>query len=998
MKHTFVNAIFLPTCGVLLMASAAEADLTVLESGPHHRVWAGERGSYTELETGMNYFDLRENTWKPSSVEILIHADGASATRGLHNAHFSGNLNEPSSIVWTTPEGAQIKTRFLGLSYYCRATQRSVWIAELKPDVPGVLHPPNRVVYNDAFDNGVLGEVHYVYTKSRFSATVVLLAKLPPPSDWGLDPNTSSLEVVTELFDLPAMEKSTRQVAVGREGQAPMPDEYLKLGSAEIAEGRAFTWDGDSLIPVAKTLTRIEGRDLLFESVDYISAKPELDTLPNFAGMIKAPTIARQGRTVPATRSARAARTAPAKANIQVAAAPFRARGFWIDWEGTLTSGTNDYIFAPNHTTYVSGQVNLSNTNYLMGGTVIKFAPTNNAGLSILGQLICQTGPYEMAVLTARDDHSVGGPVGTNALSGHYAGVAVQLPGYPSSELSYVRFAHAKQAIHYSYSMYGTTHNVNHSQFVNCGVGFYPLNVTVLMRNCLMSRVGTNFLGSGYYPSSVRGEHLTVSESTRLNDNSYLTLYLTNALLANVTNNGAGYSPSSANVRTDSGASVFTVIGAGAHYLPASSSHRGAGTTNINSTLAASLKTLTVDAPVIVTNRYTNTVTFFPQAQRGKAAGEIGYSVGYWYPPIDYCFGGVVVTNATALLTNGVALAGFGEMGMRVENGAALASEGTPLNRNHILRYSAVQEQSTNWGGGSVTTNRLIEGYQDTGGGPTARFRFTDFEGLAGSGYLLYAASSGAVFGTLTIQDCELNSAIARIAGTEGGRLSLKNNLFLGVETSFRNQPEITVYNNLFHRGVADVTKSTSTNAWTFKDNVFDRVSVAQTTSLTHDYNGYITNATGQWLTNSGGHDTFTNTFLYHTGTLGRFYQPTNSIFVNSGSRSVADAGLYWYTCFTNNVPDTNTVDLGYHLIALNGSGQPLDTETESDGLPSYLEDADGDGVHDPGIETNFNSADTDGDGVSDYTEWIQGRDPLASGAGFDSGNLINLRIYTPLK
>ncbi len=997
MKHTFVHAIVLPACAALLAAfasTAAEEDLNVIERGPHHRVWTGGQGTYTELETGMNYFDPKENEWKPSSIEIAIGAEGASANRGFHQAHFSGNLNEPSSVVWVTPEGKQIKTRLLGLSYYCRATHRSVWIAELKPEVSGVLHPPNRVVYTDAFDGGVAGEVHFVYTKSRFSATVVLLGRLPPPGDWGLDPNTTSLEVVTELFELPTLEKSAREVPVNRDGQAPMPDEQLKLGTAEIGEGRAFRWDNENPIPVAKTLTRIEGRDLLFESLDYVSAKPEIDALPVVAGMMKPATVVRNGRTVPAPRQARAAK-AGTTTNIQLAAKPFQPRGFWVDWEGTLSSGTNDYVFAPNHTTYISGQVNLSNTNYLMGGTVIKFAPTNNAGLSILGQLICQTGPYEMAVLTARDDHSVGSPVGTNALSGHYAEVAVQLPGYPSSELSYVRIAHAKQAIHYSYSMYGTTHNVNHSQLVNCGIGFYPLNVTVFMRNCLMSSVSTNFLGSGYYPSSVRSEHLTVGGGV-LNDNNYLTLYLTNALLVNLAPAGVGYSPSSAGVRTDSGASVFTVIGAGAHYLPASSSHRGAGTTNINPTLAASLKTLTVDAPVIVTNRYTNSVTFLPQAQRGKAAGEIGYSVGYWYPPVDYCFGGVVVTNATALLTNGVAVAGFGEIGVRVENGGALASEGTPFNRNHILRYSAVQEQSANWGNGSVTTNRLIEGYQDSGGGPTARFRFTDFEGLAGSGYLLYAANSGAVFGTLTIQDCELNSATARIAGTEGGRISLKNNLFLGVETSFRNQPEITAYNNLFHRGAADVAKTSSTNAWTFKDNVFDRVSVVQTTALTHDYNGYITNKTGQWLTNSGSHDIFTNAFVYQTGTQGRLYQPTNSIFVNAGSRSGADAGLYWYTCFTNNVPDTNTVDLGYHLIALNGSGQPLDTD--SDGLPSYLEDADGDGGHDSGIETNFNNADTDGDGVSDYTEWIQGRNPLVYGSGADSGNLIKLQVYTPLK
>jgi hypothetical protein len=203
-----------------------------------------------------------------------------------------------------------------------------------------------------------------------------------------------------------------------------------------------------------------------------------------------------------------------------------------------------------------------------------------------------------------------------------------------------------------------------------------------------MSRVQTNFFGSYYYPSSARCEHLTVNESTRLNDNSYLALYLTNALLANVTNTGTGYNPSSAGVRTDSGANVFSVVGAAAHYLPPASSHRGVGVTNINPTLAAALSSFTVDSPVVVTNRYTTNVTFATQAQRGKAAGQTGYTVGYWYPPIDYAFNGVVVTNATAVLTNGVVVAGFGEVGLRVENDAVLASEGTPVKRNHIVRYS----------------------------------------------------------------------------------------------------------------------------------------------------------------------------------------------------------------------------------------------------------------------------------------------------------------------
>ena len=48
--------------------------------------------------------------------------------------------------------------------------------------------------------------------------------------------------------------------------------------------------------------------------------------------------------------------------------------------------------------------------------------------------------------------------------------------------------------------------------------------------------------------------------------------------------------------------------------------------------------------------------------------------------------------------------------------------------------------------------------------------------------------------------------------------------------------------------------------------------------------------------------------------------------------------------------------------------------------------------------ETNFADADTDDDGVNDYTEWIQGRNPLVNGSAADSGNLIKLQVYTPLK
>ena len=99
----------------------------------------------------------------------------------------------------------------------------------------------------------------------------------------------------------------------------------------------------------------------------------------------------------------------------------------------------------------------------------------------------------------------------------------------------------------------------------------------------------------------------------------------------------------------------------------------------------------------------------------------------------------------------------------------------------------------------------------------------------------------------------------------------------------------------------------------------------------------------------------------YQTGSLGGYYFPTAGSstsftnLLNTGSRAASAAGLYHYTTTTNNVKESSsTVDIGFHSVAVNGSGQPMDTD--ADGSPDYYEDRDGDGAVDSG-ETNWNSA-----------------------------------------
>ena len=50
----------------------------------------------------------------------------------------------------------------------------------------------------------------------------------------------------------------------------------------------------------------------------------------------------------------------------------------------------------------------------------------------------------------------------------------------------------------------------------------------------------------------------------------------------------------------------------------------------------------------------------------------------------------------------------------------------------------------------------------------------------------------------------------------------------------------------------------------------------------------------------------------------------------------------------------TSTVDIGYHYVATDAYGNPLDTD--GDGIPDYIEDANGNGTVDSG-ETDWQSA-----------------------------------------
>jgi hypothetical protein len=144
------------------------------------------------------------------------------------------------------------------------------------------------------------------------------------------------------------------------------------------------------------------------------------------------------------------------------------------------------------------------------------------------------------------------------------------------------------------------------------------------------------------------------------------------------------------------------------------------------------------------------------------------------------------------------------------------------------------------------------------------------------------------------------------------------------------------------------------------RDTAFDGTGIsvndgyASNTNVT-DYanNAFLT--TGQRTTPTNLYDVLVTNFNWQTGSLGNRYLPTNSTLINAGSRNATNAGLFHFTVLTNNVKETNTiVDIGFHYVATDANGTPLDYD--GDGIPDYWEDGNGNGSLDSG-ETDWKNA-----------------------------------------
>src|SRR5580704_9589195 len=160
--------------------------------------------------------------------------------------------------------------------------------AETHDSIGLLLSSSNQVLYTNAFTD-FEADVRYTHRRNGFEQDVILRSQPPFPATYGLNPQTTLLQIWTEFLNPPEPPLSPTQVAApihnrGAVGQQTLFDESIDFGAMQIGRGSAFSIQGQTnqfgAVPVGKKWVQAQGRTFLVEEVLLNSVAQDLETLP----------------------------------------------------------------------------------------------------------------------------------------------------------------------------------------------------------------------------------------------------------------------------------------------------------------------------------------------------------------------------------------------------------------------------------------------------------------------------------------------------------------------------------------------------------------------------------------------------------------------------------------------------------------------------------------------------------------------------------------------
>ena len=529
---------------------------TVYEQGPNGTV-VPKKHCFTELASGMHYW--KNGQWVESKEEIETFPMGAIARQGQYQVIFANNLNSAGAIDLQTPDGKRLRSNILGLAYDDSSTGNSVLIAQIQ-DSQGELISANRVLYPNAFEGVVKADVRYTYRKGGFEQDVILREQPPTPESFGLNPQTTEIEVLTEFIAPPQS-----KIVEHKLKNNSLTDDDVDWGVARIGHGRAFDLgepqNSPSRVTVRRQYISAQGRNILVEGVPIQRIKANLAHLPlQSSAATKLPVLASKTPVLPRTPLARA-QPKPMK----LASAAPSNKGFVLDYV-LVDADPGDFTFQADTTYYIANGIDFNGNLVFEGGTVIKYGtdPGNPTLMECWGDMVCDSSPYRPAIFTSINDDTVGEPISNPDMPLMYYCCAIC--GNSSSAVVWhdivIRYAGVGIA--------GYALQLNDCQFVDCLNPFRIDWGTCSANNVLMANVDNAFEGEDFAATACQ---LTVSGATNLSYDGWgygtaSRLALTNSLLVNV--QAGGNTTITTNHTawvTDSGGQIFQTGAAGDNYL-----------------------------------------------------------------------------------------------------------------------------------------------------------------------------------------------------------------------------------------------------------------------------------------------------------------------------------------------------------------------------------------------------------------------------------------------
>src|SRR5260221_14208472 len=162
--------------------------------------------------------------------------------------------------------------------------------------------------------------------------------------------------------------------------------------------------------------------------------------------------------------------------------------------------------------------------------------------ITYYGMLFCTASNYSPATLTAADDNSVGELIvsSTGNPGGFYAVYGISFDNLSiDNGLKYLHIRYAQTAINYFNG--AATHDLWHSQIINCGTAISSYYTTNILRNVLVynqaqsppnsSYVTGSYFVSGPTGSRIVAENVTIDQVANVKPSSGPLLLFTNTLI-----------------------------------------------------------------------------------------------------------------------------------------------------------------------------------------------------------------------------------------------------------------------------------------------------------------------------------------------------------------------------------------------------------------------------------------------------------------------------------